>query len=73
MSETPDLARHLFDHVTITGTRDPAEWVTFKAEHRVEAQQIEPVLIEVIGHLRVLAGELTQETGRLSVALSQRA
>ena len=73
MSKAPDdLARHVFDRLTVSGTLTEAEWSTFKAEHGVEPQQIEPVLVEVVGHLCTMAGELTAEVGRLSLALARR-
>jgi hypothetical protein len=72
MTEPSDLARHLFDQVTTTGTLDLGTWCDFEAEHGVEAQQIEPLLVEVIGHVLTLAGELQREVGSLSHALSRR-
>jgi hypothetical protein len=40
--------------------------------HRVEPQQVEPVLVEVIGHLCRLCADTTAEANRLSHALSSR-
>jgi hypothetical protein len=42
MTETADLARHLFDRLTISGSLDLSDWCDFKIEHGVEPQQIEP-------------------------------
>jgi hypothetical protein len=72
MTTPDDLARRLYDHLTITGRLYLDTWCTFEREHGVQGQQCEPVLVEVIGHLCTLAGELTAEVGRLSVALSRR-
>jgi hypothetical protein len=72
MSETPDLVRRLYDHCTTTCTLDLDAWVTFMAEQGVEPQQVESVLIAVLGHLCTLAGELTEETNRLAHALARR-
>ncbi len=62
----------MFNDVTVSGNLSDDTWVTFKAEHAVEPQQIEPVLTAVIGHLCTMAGELTAEVGRLSHALARR-
>ena len=72
MTETPDLARHLFDRVTTTGTLTDAEWQLFKTEHHVEARQVEPTLLLTVQHVLTLANALQAEVGRLSVALHRR-
>ena len=73
MTETADLVRRLYGHCVITaGTLDLVAWVTFKAEHGVEPQQIEPVLVATIEHLCRLNLETTEEANRLSIALSSR-
>jgi hypothetical protein len=64
MTET--LARHLFDRLTISGRLDLGTWCDFKTEHGVEPQQIEPVLVQTLAHVLVLAGELQKEMDRLS-------
>jgi hypothetical protein len=72
MTETAALTRALLDHCTMTGRLDLGVWADFKIAHAVEAQQIEPVLVEVIGHVLTLAGELQRETERLTIALAWR-
>ena len=72
MTETASLSRHLFDRLTVAGRLDLGTWCDFKTEIGVEAQQIEPVLVEVIGHILVLANEQQREMERLSVALAWR-
>ena len=72
MTETTALTRALVDLCTMTGRLDLGVWADFKTAHVVEPQQIEPVLVETIGHLCAMAGELTQEVGRLRHALAWR-
>jgi hypothetical protein len=72
MTETTALTRALVDHCTMTGRLDLGTWADFKTAHAVEAQQVEPVLVEVIGHLCTLSRALTEEVGRLSHALAWR-
>jgi hypothetical protein len=72
VTETTDLTRRPFDHVTTTGTLDLRGWCDFKREHHVEPQQIEPVLVDVTGHLCRLCADVTAEANRLSHALSRR-
>jgi hypothetical protein len=72
MTTPDDLARRLYDHLTITGRLDLDTWCTFKREHGVQGQQCEPVLVEVVEHVLVLANELQAEVARLSIALQRR-
>jgi hypothetical protein len=72
MTETTALTRALVDLCTMTGRLDLGIWADFKTAHVIEAQQIEPVLVDVIGHLCTLSRELTEEVGRLSHALAWR-
>ena len=72
MTETTILTRALLEHCIMTGRLDLGVWADFKTAHAVEAQQIEPVLVEVIGHLCTLSRELTEDVGRLSHALAWR-
>ena len=66
MTETAALTRALLDHCIMTGTLDLGVWSDFKTAHVVEMQQVEPVLVETIGHLCTMSRELTEEVGRLS-------
>ncbi len=70
MTETTVLTRALVDLCTMTGRLDLGIWADFKTAHAVEVQQVEPVLVEVIGHILTLANEQQQEMERLSVALA---
>ena len=72
MTETHDLTARLFDRLTVSGTLDLAGWCEFKAEHGVQGQRCEPVLVLTIAHVLVLAGELQREMERLTVALARR-
>ena len=66
------LTRALLDHCSMTGRLDLGVWADFKTAHVVEPQQVEPVLVETIGHLCTMSRELTEEVGRLSQALAWR-
>ena len=72
MTETAALTRALLDHCSMTGRLDLGVWADFKTAHVVEPQQVEPVLVETIGHLCTMSRELTEEVGRLSQALAWR-
>jgi CheY-like chemotaxis protein len=72
MTETTVLTRALVDLCTMTGRLDAGIWAGFKTADAVEPQQVEPVLVEVIGHLCTLAGELQREMDRLSIAPALR-
>ena len=72
VTETAALTRALLNHCTMTGRLDLGVWADFKTAHVIEVQQIEPVLVEVIGHLCTLSRELTEEVGRLNHALAWR-
>ena len=72
MTETTILTRALLEHCIMTGRLDLGVWADFKTAHAVEAQQIEPVLVETIGHLCTLSRNLTDEVDRLSHALAWR-
>ena len=72
MTETEVLTRALVDHCTMTGHLDVGVWADFKTAHGVEAQQVEPVLVQTLTHVLTLAGELQRETERLTIALAWR-
>jgi hypothetical protein len=68
MSETPDLVRHLFDHITQTANLTDDDWQRFMRDHPMTPEQTGAVLVQTVQGLCRLATDLQQETNRLSIA-----
>ena len=69
MSETHDLARCLFNDITVTGSLTDAAWQTFQQRHSMTIDQREAVLLSTLRHVLTMTGELQAEMNRLAAAL----
>ena len=72
MSDTADIVRRLFDHLTRTGVLTDQDWRAFKEQNPMPAAQAEPVLLATLQHVLTLANEQQLEMQRLSHALARR-